>query len=335
MKCLNDSPLVSIVVPVYNVEPYVERCIESIASQKYPNIECIIVDDVGKDRSIEIVNSYVARYGGHVKFKIITHSYNKGLSVARNSGLDIAKGKYIWFVDSDDYIVQDAVSRLVSCAQKSKSDIIYFDVWDFYTGGKDRIAVNTGNESSNPGSLELLFEKKRWAVQFRFYSLPFLRRYSLRFLEGAVFEDQEFNFRAYYFANQHIFYLKDRLYNYLHRGNGSIMSSKWSRKKTESVFSVSQSLFEFFSEDHKKGKHQVVIEKLISYNLRNLFFSCGYYKQYEEFLFSLNALRRFSLAKSQNLTQRYAKAFVSFIYGIVRGRGSKIYYSLKRITKSN
>lgn len=94
------EPLLSIIVPIYNVEQYLERCIESIINQTYKNLEIILVDDGSKDNSGTIADTYASKDN---RIKVI-HKENGGLSDARNHGLDQAKGKYIIFIDSDDFI---------------------------------------------------------------------------------------------------------------------------------------------------------------------------------------------------------------------------------------
>lgn len=97
----------SIIVPVYNVEKYIDKCLASILRQTFKNFECIIIDDCSPDNSNAIIDKYVKL---DQRFKVI-HQKNMGVSVARNTGLDIAKGDYIIFVDSDDYIADDYLEK--------------------------------------------------------------------------------------------------------------------------------------------------------------------------------------------------------------------------------
>lgn len=101
---------ISIILPVYNVENYIEACFNSIISQTVTQgIECVIVDDCGKDHSIEIVEKLVASYEGDIHFKIVHHVSNKGLSAARNTGIKESKGEYVYFLDSDDTIIPECM----------------------------------------------------------------------------------------------------------------------------------------------------------------------------------------------------------------------------------
>ena len=114
---------VSILVPLYNVEKYVGRCVESLFSQTYANIEYVFVNDCTPDTSMEVITDYIEKYGVCDKCKIINHTVNKGISASRNDCLDNASGDYILFIDSDDYIDVDMVEKLVLAAQENNADI--------------------------------------------------------------------------------------------------------------------------------------------------------------------------------------------------------------------
>lgn len=94
--------MVSVIIPVYQVSNYVERCLKSVMSQTYTDIECIIVDDATKDDSIVKCERLIVEYGGPIKFRILHHEYNRGLSAARNTGTKVAEGEYLYYLDGDD-----------------------------------------------------------------------------------------------------------------------------------------------------------------------------------------------------------------------------------------
>lgn len=113
------EPRISIIIPVYNVEKYVEECLDSVGKQSISDkIECIIVDDKGTDSSIAIVEAFCKSYKGDVKFKIVYRERNGGLSAARNTGVKEAQGEYLYFLDSDDYIIPSAMETLLTKADK-------------------------------------------------------------------------------------------------------------------------------------------------------------------------------------------------------------------------
>lgn len=113
---MNDT--VSIIVPVYNVEKYIHRCVDSIRRQTYSNIEIILVDDGSKDNSGSICDDY-AKQDSRIK---VIHKDNGGLGFARNSGLDVATGKYVTFIDGDDYIGERHIDEMLSLIERTKTD---------------------------------------------------------------------------------------------------------------------------------------------------------------------------------------------------------------------
>ncbi len=128
-------PLVSVVVPVYNMEKYLKRCVDSILEQTYKNLEIILVDDCSNDKSEEIIDEYKKLDD---RIKSIRHSKNRGLFQSRITGSEIATGKYIAFVDSDDYISVDWFRKFVRKAEETKSDIVVGEwCFDYYGKHKD------------------------------------------------------------------------------------------------------------------------------------------------------------------------------------------------------
>ena len=119
---------VTICVPVYNVEKYIERCCKSLFEQTYSNIEYIFVDDRSPDNSIKVVENILQGYPKRKNaVKLIEHSVNKGLAATRNTGIDAASGEYILFVDSDDYLDHNAVELLMNKVEATHADVVIFD----------------------------------------------------------------------------------------------------------------------------------------------------------------------------------------------------------------
>lgn len=117
------EPYFSIILPVYNVEPYLERCVQSVLTQDFSDYEMILVDDGSTDRSGQLCDEIAARYD-HVQ---VIHKANGGLSSARNAGTQAAKGRYIWWVDSDDWIRADALSVLYGATNEAQPDMVKFN----------------------------------------------------------------------------------------------------------------------------------------------------------------------------------------------------------------
>lgn len=133
---------VTVVVPVYNVERYLKRCIESLKNQTLKEIEIVLINDGSKDKSGEICNEYASKYEN---IKVI-HQLNRGLSGARNTGIKVAQGEYIGFVDSDDYVEKDMFERLYNQAKEYSCEIACCGVKNIYENGKEEIITKQGIE---------------------------------------------------------------------------------------------------------------------------------------------------------------------------------------------
>ena len=129
---VEDYGLISVIIPVYNVEQYLKQCVDSILSQTYKNIEIILVDDGSSDSSGIICDEYAHKHGN---IKVI-HKKNAGLSEARNSGLVVANGSYIAFIDSDDWISNDNFEKMITEIKKQDSDFVFSDGVNFEDSDK-------------------------------------------------------------------------------------------------------------------------------------------------------------------------------------------------------
>ena len=110
---------ISIVIPIYNARDYIEECLKSIISQSYKgDIECLLIDDCGSDGTISIAQNFIDNYNGNIKFIILHHRNNKGAGAARNTGLKVASGDYILFIDSDDYITNTCLEEMYNILKK-------------------------------------------------------------------------------------------------------------------------------------------------------------------------------------------------------------------------
>ena len=124
-----NQPKISIIIPVYNVEPYITECLQSVIRQTYQGpMECIVVDDCGTDKSMEIVEQLVANYDGPIVFRVFHHEHNRGLSAARNTGVESAEGDYLIFLDSDDYLTDDCLEVLSGPLREKDYDMVLGDV---------------------------------------------------------------------------------------------------------------------------------------------------------------------------------------------------------------
>lgn len=120
------APAVSVIAPIYNVEQYVKFCVDSILAQTFQYFEIILVDDASSDNSYALCQKF---YGGNDKVKFVRHDKNQGLGAARNTGIKHAAGKYVYFLDSDDYILPDALEKFYNVAEKSNAEVVHAAAW--------------------------------------------------------------------------------------------------------------------------------------------------------------------------------------------------------------
>lgn len=233
----------SIIIPVYNVEKYIGSCLDSCLAQDLPKeeYEIVVVDDGSPDNSSAIVEEYIQK---NQNIRLI-HRENGGLSAARNTGLRAAYGKYVWFVDSDDWIECNCLRYLVGLAEETDLDVLCFGLQLVYPDGR-KILYNISSDDGRKVYKGEEFICKvdmppgAWAA---LYKGEFLYRNNLRFYEGIIHEDQEFTPRAYCLAGR-IAYTNRGVYNYFQRV-GSIMKSSQNRKRASDLLIVADSLYEF------------------------------------------------------------------------------------------
>ena len=136
-----DNPKISVIVPVYKVEKYLDRCVESIVNQTYKNLEIILVDDGSPDNCPVICDAWAKK---DERIQVI-HKENGGLSSARNAALDISTGEYVCFVDSDDWIDSDMIEVLVRCVSEKKADVAMCGFYMDYSGERESDHVSSGS----------------------------------------------------------------------------------------------------------------------------------------------------------------------------------------------
>lgn len=197
---MNLLPNISIIIPLYNVAEYIEQCLQSVANQTYRGeIECIIIDDCGTDNSVQIVEDFIANYKGTILFRLSHHERNRGLSAARNTGVDAASGEYIYFLDSDDYISDDCLEVLTEPLQKYSYDMVLGDLEMF--GNPRNITFLPESEGPIISNHEIF---RRFYVDRMIYVMAWnklvradlFRKYDFTFLEGQLHEDELWSYKV-------------------------------------------------------------------------------------------------------------------------------------------
>ncbi len=232
---------ISIIVPIYNVEKYLDRCIQSLINQTYPNIEIILVNDGSLDNSLSICEKY-AKQDKRIK---ILNKINGGLSDARNAGLEISTGEYVLFVDSDDYIELESCKQFVDVLQNEKSVDILSGNAKVIKDTKISYMNRSGNYNHSISGKEFLKNELKqdtmyMAAWLNLYKRDFLIENNLLFKKGLLHEDEDFTPRAFLIAKK-VINVQFNFYNYIIREN-SISTQKDMSKNAEHLFSTLYSL---------------------------------------------------------------------------------------------
>ncbi|QTV06630.1 glycosyltransferase family 2 protein [Faecalibacter bovis] len=209
--------LVSLIIPFYNVEEFIEKSIRSVANQTYNNIEVIIVNDGSTDNSLKIVESVIKEDN---RFRII-HQENAGLSAARNTGLHVAKGDYIFYLDSDDFLTNDAIEKLVNIAINNNADVVqgnfYYDYPDYLllnNHQKQELLIFDRNDAMNALLDHQLIMNFAWGKLIKASIAK-----ELLFPVGEYFEDTLWQTKIIQNSNKYVTYKEPILY-YLQRNTG-------------------------------------------------------------------------------------------------------------------
>lgn len=261
----------SIIIPVYNVKEYIKECLDSIyqSDVELNKVEVLCIDDKGNDNSIEIVKEYIEEH--HIgNLKIITHSQNKGLSEARNTGMKQALGKYICFLDSDDMLVMSNLNSMLEQAIKFDLDILegnFKEVIETETNicldekksKKTEMETQTGDQYFyNVSKNDTYFPM----ACIRIYKTEYLLKNKIFFKPGIKFEDEEFSPRAIIGAKR-VQHSDTEFYIYRRRNNSITTNMVKDNKWIDSYLSIINCLTEF-SQTISQKQCQELLEKRIA-----------------------------------------------------------------------
>lgn len=253
---------VSIIVPIYNVEKYLLKCLVSISKQKFSDFEVILVDDGSTDNSKEICKKFAEKDSRFNYF----YKNNGGLSDARNYGLRRAKGKYIIFIDSDDFVEKDYVSVLYEGIKTSNSEICICSFNEVDTKGRKIKEVKVGEKNIVSGK-ELI--KKHFTNAFNVANIVAWNKIyrhdvfkEVHYISGKYFED-EFIFVPLFWNLKKISFVSNAEYNYVQR-EGSITKSKFTEKKLNDNLEFREERINFFNNKDKK-LYEILIQDYKNY----------------------------------------------------------------------
>lgn len=250
--------LISVIIPVYNVEKYLRQCVDSVLAQTYQNIEIILVDDGSTDSSGAICDEYRETCSNVV----VIHQANGGASAARNAGIRAAKSEYVYFMDSDDYLANTALYRLVQAINNGENDFSFFEAFAVdETTGEESKGKYTYHKNYGTGDAKLFFSEMvknqefHVAVWLYLFRKSFLTKNQMGFSEAIMYEDLVFAYQIFQHATSAA-HVNECLYWHRYRKN-SVMKTKKSPYKFKSAVCAYDQVFrEAERQNFPKGSWQ-------------------------------------------------------------------------------
>lgn len=224
---------VSVVIPVYNVEQYIGRCLESVLTQTYENIEVVVVNDATPDRSMEVVRQYQAK---DKRIKVLEHTANTGLMTSRRDGFEMATGDYIFALDSDDCLAPQAIEKLVAKAREGFPDIVAGQLLKKMVNGNTLLIASNPLDSCHKEEIykALLEEKLKHSVAGKLFRASLLREKSIQTFEHVTLSEDCCLFYQLVALCNRIVTLDEVVYYYM-ENKASSTNVAYSEKQVESV----------------------------------------------------------------------------------------------------
>lgn len=303
--------LISVIIPVYNVEKTLKRCVDSVLEQSYTNIEIILVDDGSTDRSIEICEQYAENFP-NIR---VLHQENNGLSETRNNGVKIAKGEYIIFLDSDDWWEADFIYQCMKKNQKSKNKYDLFigaaQKADAVTGERIYIGKHFEKEKiDGKNGEEVLSYILQEEPRYEWYVWRYLVKKSLvlklEFERGRYYEDVLW-MPQILLKTQKVAYIDEVFLNYYYHNETSILNTPTLKKSLDKIY-VSKKMIEYADKHIKNSK----LQESLKYNFSVLFLSA-----YGDYINGSNELKS-DLRKNYFILKYNYDQFGKFSFKMIR-----------------
>ncbi len=251
---MTKQPEISVIVPVYNVEKYLKRCVQSVLEQTFEDFELILVDDCSPDKSGMLCDELEK---SDSRIKVIHREKNGGLSAARNSGLDARNGNYVLFLDSDDFLHKDALRVLFDLTVQNGADVVIGEHIAVY--GDDKIEMGNGNNVALKKGREALLKDIGRCISACGKLFKSTLFDELRFIEGRWHEDVHFSYRLY--SNDINIALTDKVVyaNYHHKESYS--AQKYSPKKIDDALFIFEDGVNFFASKNDEELRLIAARK--------------------------------------------------------------------------
>lgn len=267
------SPLVTVSVPVFKCEDFIEKTLNSILKQTYSNFEVILVNDKTPDNSAEIATKFIMKHHLEARWIIAELETNSGLSVVRNKGIELAKGKYIFFVDSDDEILPDAIENLVALAESENVELTMGEVEGIRLPEKEKADVFpiTAKDNLLRGNSEILnafvygeFAVSSWNKLIR---IDFLRKNNLFFTKGLYAQDSLHTFEMSLCLDS-IAFLRKKTYRYFLHQNSVIHNRK--KVHFDNWITIAQKINNYLLKEKNRERKGLIMEYLINFKTQTL-----------------------------------------------------------------
>ena len=253
---------ISVIVPVYNVGKFLEECLDSIINQTFSDIEVLCIDDCSTDNSYSILTEYSKKDS---RIKVFSMNKNSGLSVVRNLGIEKSLGKYISFIDSDDYLDLDFYSLLYKEANKYKAEISMSNI-KMLDNKNLREFQTVSSEGCFSSFVEKFQDIRRGSVCDKLYLKSFLIEINLSFPVGKYYEDNFFTVKSIYLANK---LTKVKKASYIYRKNQNSITTKLSIKKILDIIEARKNIKQFMKANFFSAEEKQLVLSFMKKSISN------------------------------------------------------------------
>lgn len=306
---------ISIIIPVFNVVQYVRRCIESVMAQNIngASVECIVIDDCSPDKSMDIVQALVSEYQGPIQFSILKHDVNRGLSVARNNGIMHAKGDFVFFIDSDDYLMPDSIKYFMENLNKYPDvDMIIGNVMECKSGNSMINGIEEPCLIDDPDDFfsRLLQHKLIIYAWNKLIKRQLLINNHVFFEEGILYEDQCWSYQLFSVISS-VLLLPRLTYVYEHNQNSIVNTTFTLGNADKVVWSYTVSINKML--DNPPSPKKFCTNLTPQYLLFMLYFAMNGVDVLSRFPISTDIAKEFRETRMALLTRslRYGRLLIS------------------------
>lgn len=308
-------PKISVIVPVYKVEPYLRRCVDSILAQTFTDFELILVDDGSPDGCPAICDEY-AKMDNRVR---VIHKVNGGLSDARNAGLDAAVGEFISFVDSDDFVSNEYLQKMFDIAERTNSDLVACGVINVWSDREEKWPELKNNLILSKSELIKNYSPKNKHLLMPTACEKLYRRKifdSLRFTVGIIFEDFDIQLKIIE-QSETIVIINEHLYYYVRERDESILNSSYSKRMWEMI-TIQYNRYIFFKAKGICDQAKYSIDDYLSAFIGNYVVVKTAYKpwmkEFRSYLYDLIRILPIILINNRTCRLKKATLILSFIF---------------------